>query len=288
MNQPLPTAHSELRPARIRLCVMSFLPDLFTKSVTDALHHATGPISIAAFGQGVDLAAPDGCEFVTGRAPENRGISHGLRALFELARTSWPDDPEHELLAFIHDDLFVKEDGWDERVRRAFDDPKVGLVGFAGATGLGFDDLYRNPAYKDRGDRGLVREGFASNLVGCAEAFGVRVTTETPCVFLDGMAVIVRRSLLDAIGGWSWWPEEFIHHGYDRSLACQARRHGFSARLVPIACVHGDPGGGGGVSRHHDIYTRLSAPFGLDGEVHRMTSTWTVDEFRDVLPLRTK
>ena len=40
-----------------------------------------------------------------------------------------------DILGFLHDDLICEDDLWLERVMREFEDPEVGIVGFAGGFG---------------------------------------------------------------------------------------------------------------------------------------------------------
>src|SRR5574342_937671 len=50
-------------------------------------------------------------------------------------------DPD--IIACLHDDLEILEDGWDELVRGAFDFSRCLLARFGGARGLGSDDIYK-------------------------------------------------------------------------------------------------------------------------------------------------
>src|SRR5690348_13842542 len=88
----------------------------------------------------------------------NLNIVHGMKLVnaynsgFKLTKSP--------IVAFVHDDVPVYEIGWDERVLKEFEDPTVGLVGFAGATGHGAMDIYQSPFEVNQ----FAREGFRSNL----------------------------------------------------------------------------------------------------------------------------
>ena len=135
------------------------------------------------------------------------------------------------VLAFIHDDVEIYEDGWDERVLREFDEPTVGVVGFGGATGLGTPGLYKTPYRLQQ----LARTNYASNVTD-AEVHGSRFTGERDVAVLDGFSMIVRRELLDKVGGWP--VDHLAFHCYDTWLCCMARRHGYRTRLVGVRCHH--------------------------------------------------
>lgn len=136
------------------------------------------------------------------------------------------------ILAYLHDDLMVNEPDWDERVVREFEDPSVGMVGFAGSIGHGTPNLYSSPYHLPN----LARQNFLSNMRD-AENHGGRFTGERDVAVLDGMAIFVRRSILDKVGGWpvdkpvGYWL-------YSEWLCCEARRQGFRIRLVGVAVDH--------------------------------------------------
>lgn len=277
---------------RLSLCVPTANPKLFASAVRHALGNATGPVDIVGFGNGckldrwvlneVDpggpLAAPDPLPFwyFFDRSDGNIGVPAALHRIWTLARGLQSDSCEH-ILAYIHDDLEIHEKGWDKRVIAAFErDPKIGLVGFGGATALGGDEIYKAPYEIHQ----LGRRDFYSNMNG-AEVHGHRTTEERPIVFTDGMSMIVRRSLLDAIGGWSWWPFELVHHAYDYGIACMARRHGYKAWLVPCAIHHI-----GGQTAMMPVHQDMAKRYGGDNVVHAAAHRFVYETFRDVYPLR--
>lgn len=142
---------------------------------------------------------------------------------------------EHTLepiIASIHDDVKIYEKDWDLRVLKEFDDPTVGLVGFAGAMGHGKPQLYNEPFRISN----LVRMDFLSNLRN-AEDHGYRFAGETTVAVLDGLALFIRRTVLDKWGGWpvntplGYWM-------YAEGLCCETRRQGYKIRLVGVDCEH--------------------------------------------------
>jgi hypothetical protein len=169
------------------------------------------------------------------------------------------------ILAYLHDDLLIYERGWEQRVLKEFDDAKVGLVGIAGALGHGHPDLYHGPYYLPR----LARQNFLSNLRDW-QIHGERLTAERTVAVLDGMAVIVRRELLDKLGGWPV-DSDLGYHLYTEWLCCMAHRWGYKIRLVGIEAEHL----GGKTS------TLVAVKQNYE-KAHRLL----YDSFQDVLPYR--
>ena len=170
------------------------------------------------------------------------------------------------ILAHMHDDLFINETGWDERVLKQFEDPTVGVVGFAGAPGIGHPDMYRQPYV----GASLGRVGFKSNLRN-AEAHGARFNGECDVAILDGLALFIRRELLDRTGGWPLGTP-IGYFMYDAWICLEARRLGYKIRLVGIACDHLS-------GRSTGLNPNLRADWEAS---HRYV--W--DNFKDVLPAR--
>jgi len=139
---------------------------------------------------------------------------------------------DEEIIALMHDDLLVHEYGWDVRVLEAFSDPMVGVVGFAGALGHGTPNLYQVPYHLPN----LARQDFMSNMKD-AEVHGKRFTGSRDVAILDGLALFVRRSVLDTIGGWPV-NQPVGYFMYSEWLCCEARRQGYRIRLVGVACEH--------------------------------------------------
>ena len=177
------------------------------------------------------------------------------------------------LLGFVHDDVLVHEYGWDQRVLQQFDDPAVGVVGFAGALGHGYPDLYKGEFRL--GNMGRSVE-FRSGLHD-AEAHGKRFTGECDVAVLDGMALFARRELFDKAGP---WPEETGYWIYDYWLCCEARRHGYRIRMVGVACTHL-----GSASHATAEAQGLPLPESEDSEA---ANRWIYDRYRDVLPWEVK
>ena len=174
------------------------------------------------------------------------------------------DHTTEPIIAMCHDDLMINEKDWDLRVLNQFDDPKVGLVGFAGAPGHGAHDMYKSPYHLCQ----LGRVGFRSNMKDAA-LHGAAFTGEQDCAVLDGLSLFVRRTVLEEAGGWPLGtPVGYI--GYDYWICCMTRRLGYKIRLVGVSCDHL-----GGKS------TGLNPSLQVDFEgAHR----YIYDEFKDVLP----
>lgn len=271
---------------KLRLCIVSATPDLFWDAATHALCRASTKPTLLGFGNGCELL-PDYLQGYSDAltmaesmkcegSPENQGVPYALHRLWQMACAE-PDGAPDDVLCYIHDDVRILEQNWDRRVLDAFvRHLDCGLAGFGGATALAGDEIYKVPYEVHQ----LGRRNFYSNMNG-AEAHGVRTTTERAIVFTDGQSMIVRRSLLDKINGWSWWPFHLVHHAYDYGIACMARRHGYKAWLVPCAIEHR-----GGLTACGPVYQKLAAEHGGDAAVHAASHRFVYDTFRDVLPLR--
>lgn len=138
----------------------------------------------------------------------------------------------YDVLAYLHDDVIINDPHWGETVLREFEDPAVGLVGFGGATGHGDPDLYKKPYDY----RQLGRSNFMSNMPN-AEDHGIRFTESCDVAVLDGYALIVRRNLLAAAGGWPL-DTPIGYACYDYWLCCMMRRMGKTIRMCGIDAHH--------------------------------------------------
>jgi len=136
------------------------------------------------------------------------------------------------ILCYAHDDLMVYEFGWDMRILKEFKHPNVGMVGFTGALGHGTPDLYANGYHLPN----LARQTFLSNMRD-AEKHGYRFAGERDVAVCDGMAIFVRREILDRWGGWPV-NKPYGYWLYSEALSCEVRRQGYRIRMVGIDCLH--------------------------------------------------
>jgi hypothetical protein len=205
-------------------------------------------------------------------SPElNLGVIGSYQKLYETAAG--------DILMFAHDDLICREQNWDLRVMKEFEDPSVGVLGFGGALRHGHPDLYKTP-YKLQN---LARYNYRSN-VDDAEVHGERFTGSCEAAVIDGFAIIVRRELLDKCGGWQpdKWPP---HHLYDYRICCEAHRYKYQVRVVGIRCHH--RGGGTAVSSAYHEWCKTTK-WGSDVAMHQAGHRLIYDEFHDVLPYEVK
>lgn len=142
------------------------------------------------------------------------------------------EQTDQDIIALLHDDLLINEMGWDVRVLEQFRDATVGMVGFAGSLGHGTPNLYTSPYHLPN----LARQNFMSNMRD-AEKHGARFTGARDVSVLDGMALFIRRPILDRVDGW----KKAVPYGYylySEWICCEARRQGYRIRLVGVQVDH--------------------------------------------------
>lgn len=179
-----------------------------------------------------------------------------------------------DVIAYFHSDLFIHEHGWDERVLEAFADPRVAVVGFVGATGLGHENVYKVPYDYTQ----LARYDVWSNLSDWS-AHGKHESETRPVAVIDSCAVVVRRSFLTGLGGWPVGRYPNTSHCSDLWVCACAARAGHHVELVGIACTHRSGGRGSEGERWLDAR-------GGDQSLHRAAHRVLYEDFRDVLPIR--
>lgn len=197
-----------------------------------------------------------------------------------------------EIIACLHDDFEILEEGWDQKVIQAFKrHPQMGLAGFGGAISLGHEDMYRKPY----DPMSLARGGFRSNLVD-AEVHGVRSLLSEPVACLDGFSQIGRRgffagqyglhkSKIDGPRPWQLLEDMgIVHHLYDSLLGAIAARHGWETWYLPLRAQHhggrtavGDAGYGDWAKTQIE-----GGDHGFWQKAHQIG----YEAFEDVLPLR--
>jgi len=179
-----------------------------------------------------------------------------------------------DVIGYMHSDLIIHEQGWDERVLREFEAPQVAVVGFVGATRLGHIDIFRTPYDY----RQLARGDVWSNLVD-AEAHGRRECGSRQVAVLDSCAIFVRRSFLARVGGWPVGKLPNTSHCSDLWVCATAYRLGRQVRMVGVSCSH--VGGAKG-----DVGCRWLEARGGDQRLHAKAHEQVYELWRGVLPLR--
>jgi len=182
-----------------------------------------------------------------------------------------------DVVAMLHNDLMVKEEGWDQKVLEFFEQhPETGVVGFHGARGVGSPDIYRTPYRLVQ----LARWDTFSNMVN-AEDHGARVTVPRRAAVLDGMALIARRADLEAWGGL----DESIgpHHLYDLDLCLRALKEGRMNYMLPISVDH--VGGQTANFPRYNQWAQANGYGGGDSDVHRRAHEIFYEKWRGRLPL---
>ena len=180
-----------------------------------------------------------------------------------------------DVLAYLHSDVVVHEQGWGVRVLKQFEDPAVAIVGFGGSLWHGSPDIYKVPYHISQ----LGRSYYMSN-TDDAEVHGARFSGEREVATVDGFVLCIRRSFLAALGGWPL--EHLSFHGYDHWATLNARRAGLRTRVVGIRCHH--LGGLTSVMPQAQAWAATTR-WGSDAEMHAAAHRWLFEEFRDVLPV---
>lgn len=196
-----------------------------------------------------------------------QGHLPALQRSYELAS-------EADIIGFLHTDVAIHEDEWEQRVLACFEDEDVVVVGFGGALAHGHPDIYKVPYELVQ----LARYDYLSNQTD-AERHGGRETGVREVAVLDSFAVFVRRSFLDDLGGWPvtrYAPS----HCMDYWISMKAHERGKRVLLVGVSCTH--PGGGKG-NAANAVYASLGT---TDEEAHALNHRTFYEEARGVLPVR--
>ncbi|MFW5435053.1 glycosyltransferase family 2 protein [Paenibacillus apiarius] len=148
------------------------------------------------------------------RNEENIGVIPAMDQAWQVLDTPY--------IMYLHNDLFILEPEFDVRVNRILTEvPFVGVAGFGGAHSVNCVG---------------VRTSFTSNLVD-AESHGTRLLEDyAPSVVLDGMCLIVRKELIQLIGG---LVNHFsIHHYYDMDICLEAIYRGYKVLTIGVPIHH--------------------------------------------------
>lgn len=134
---------------------------------------------------------------------------------------------DYDIVLWMHNDVLIHEKGWDKRIIKAFeDDPLLGIAGFFGAPGVASNG---------------GRIGSMGNMLGKVwgspqEHHGQVMTGIYPAVVFDSLAIIIRRSIFEALAiNHNDVPP---HHWNDRILPLLFVDAGYHAATIGIAHDH--------------------------------------------------
>lgn len=150
------------------------------------------------------------------RNDANQGVFAALQQGYAASRG--------EVLAFLHNDLYMYEPGWNQRVLRLFAaDPGLGVAGFFGCRGV------NAAGYRFDCISGMLE---AETRYGARRPRGEREAVAV----LDGYALICRRAMLDRAGGIDQGYR--YHHWYDYDICLTALANGFHNVVLDVPCAH--------------------------------------------------
>lgn len=185
------------------------------------------------------------------------------------------NNSDADVIIFIHNDLFLYEQRWPQRIREIFwesrqkGNVRAGLVGTFGAKGCSNDggrfECYSNMLEAEIHSH---RADLSSHLI--------------QVVVLDGMFMACSREMLDAGGGVD--TSYTIHHFYDKDLSLESIRRGFTNWVVPIPVHHES-----GITANASIFNEWADKnFGDDGQmsIYLQNERRFIEKWSKYLPMR--
>lgn len=203
------------------------------------------------------------------RNETNVGMVATYNQIFELTET--------ELVAVLHNDVFIYEQDWDKRVIEAFAKiDRLGMLGFFGAQGVGeIGERIQDVAYPGQ------MSGISNMLE--AEAHGIRMTSDfQPVAILDGFAMVFSMQMIRDIGGLDTRYQ--YHHLYDRELPLMSLAHGYRNVVLNVPCHHWS-GMTANRSEYQGWINARLAQEAADDHTHRENSKVFAKKWEGCLPL---
>jgi GT2 family glycosyltransferase len=146
---------------------------------------------------------------------DNRNGRYGICAAYNQGI----DKAQGEIIAFMHEDAFFMEKGWDSVLVKKFEEPSIGLVGVAGTQFL-FADRMAWTAAGRPWLRGRVVHELDDGNEFAMTAFSLE-KSDADVVAVDGLFFAVRRELFNRVRFDEITFDRF--HFYDLDLCMQVR-----------------------------------------------------------------
>lgn len=191
-------------------------PDILQACVDHLHFNASKRPEITVIDNGSEVPIEDGLyQYKLIRNDANVGLPKSLRQAMDLSKS--------DIIVFAHSDLFMREQGWDEKLINAFEqDPKLGIVCVMGcrvaASNGGREDCFC--AFENDGP-----------------VHGSKVPDEGIYVaMLDGCFLAMRRTAMDDSGipDLNYPP----HHFYERDWVLSMIVRGWKAKVLNLKSNH--------------------------------------------------
>lgn len=201
--------------------------------------------------------------------PENVGVYPTFAQGYKAAiYTPW--------IFYSHSDVEMLVPGWDVRLREMLEvahSRNAGVCGMFGAKGIGTPDLYKAPYAFTQ-----MMRWDCHTVESMVDAGGTEVSQDlTRCMVLDGFSLIVRRDMVDVIGGFKH--EQYpVHHMYDNDICLESHYAGFKNFVLDLDCVHH-----GGMTSTREKWAEKMGTTDLD--VHRAAHVAFYDKWRGKIPV---
>jgi len=172
-----------------------------------------------------------------------------------------------DLVVFTHNDVTLMEsENWsDEFIADLFSDPKAGIMGVAGSREARIDGTWfveGDPANSGTCHHKIEMKN--GRVLATVDQYG----DLGEVIILDGVFLMMRRSLVDELGGFDEESFGDAWHFYDFDISLRSHLAGYDNRTVPFEICHGSPG-------HLDFQWRV-------------VRSLYVDKWEHVLPLSMK
>ncbi|WP_321787588.1 tetratricopeptide repeat protein [Paraburkholderia sp. J94] len=179
--------------------------------------------------------------------------AHGLSSIYNAAIDAAKKSPA--ILVFVHDDVWLTDVFWDERIRESLG--HFDVVGLAGNVRR----VPRQPAWCFTPDMRPEERKFLSGTVAHGKGFpGENVLNFGPsgleCKLLDGLLMIADSDTL--VNSKLRFDEQFKFHFYDMDFCRQAELKGLRMGTWPLSVVHESKGGCDSADwrQSYDLYLR--------------------------------
>jgi hypothetical protein len=160
------------------------------------------------------------------RNKTNQGYYYPLLALYKKY-------PKADYIGLMHNDAVVFQQGWDEKIREAFQkDPKLGVVGLFGWQRISRSGKNETPIGNIYWPFGVDDPKTKAPKFS---QFHRRVFGVTPALVLDSLFMVFRRELIPKLG----IDENItISHGYDKIWSLRLTQQGYRVAVLGIPFQH--------------------------------------------------